>query len=110
VSEADGTITVEDGDAGQVTFSLVEFDTPVRIDGTVGAVGALVGHAGQGSNPVVATADISLSYRLGTSGTFKAFGRNNVIDSVSEIQFRLDVSTQTGDHDVPLLHLVAEQL
>lgn len=110
VSEADGSITVEDGDAGQVTFSLFEFDTPVRIDGTVGTIGALVGHIGQGTNPVVANADMTLSYRLGTTGAFKTFTRSTVLDPVSEIQFRLDVATQTGDHDVPLLYLVTEQL
>lgn len=110
VSEANDAITVADGDTGFVIFNLETFDTPVRIDGTFGPGGALVGHVGQGSNARVADADITLSYRLASSGTFKAFRRNTVLDAVDTIQFRVDVATQTGNHDLPQLYLVAEQL
>ena len=110
VDEATDALTVADGDTGYVIFNLMEFDTPVRIDGTYGDIGALVGHVGQGANAPVANADITISYRLGSSGTFIAFRRNTVLPNVTEIQFRVDVSLQTGDHDIPQLFLVAEQL
>jgi len=110
VSVATDSMTVADGDSGHVIFDLMEFDTPVRIEGTHGEVGALVGHVGLGTNPPVDNSDMTLSYRLGSTGTFVAFRQTTVLPSVSEIQFRLDVAVQTGDHDIPQLHAVAEQL
>lgn len=110
VSEANDSLTVADGDSGNVIFNLKTFDTPVRIDGTFGDIGALVGHVGQGANAVVANADITISYRLAATGTFIAFRRNTVLPNVTTIQFRVDIATQTGDHDIPQLFLVAQQL
>jgi len=110
VSEANDSITVPDTSGGTVEWDLVTFDTPVRIDGTIGTIGALVGHVGQGTNDPVADADITLQYRETASGVYKAFTRNVVLDEVSAIQIKATIATQTGDHDLPQLHIIAEQL
>lgn len=110
VDEATDSITVPDTSSAQVEWDLITFSTPVRINGTVGTIGALLGHVGQGVNPAVAEADITLQYRLTSSGTYVAFGRTTVIPSVSTIQFRAIIATQTGDHDLPQLHMLPEQL
>jgi hypothetical protein len=110
VDEATDTITVPDASDGTVEWEMVTFSTPVRIDGTQGDIGVLIGHIGQGSNTPVANADITLQYRETSTGTYKSFGRNVVIDEVSAIQIKATIATQTGDHDLPQLHLIAEQL
>ena len=110
VSEANDSITVPDTSDGTVEWSMVTFSTPVRIDGTIGTIGVLLGHVGQGSNDPVADSDITLQYRESASGTYKAFNRNVVIDEVSSIQFKATIATQAGDHDLPQLHVIAEQL
>jgi len=103
-------ITVADGDSGYVEFNLETFDTPVRIEGTIGTIGALLGHVGQGVNPAVAEADLVMKYRLATSDAWRAFGRNVVVDEATQVQFRVEIDTQTGDHDLPQIHVIAEQL
>jgi len=110
VSEANDTITVPTGAGGDVTWDLITFDTPVRIDGTIGGIGVLLGHAGQGSNPAVAESDITLQYRESTSGSWRAFGRTVVIDEVSTVQFKATIAVQGADADLPQLHILAEQL
>jgi hypothetical protein len=110
VSEANDSITIPDASSGQVEWDMITFSTPVRIDGTIGGIGALLGHTGQGSNPAVAEADITLQYRLSSSGVYVAFGRTTVLNNVSTVQFRAIIATQTGDHDLPQLHLLPEQL
>lgn len=110
VDEANDSITVPDTQSATVEWEMVTFSTPVRIDGTIGVFGALVGHVGQGSNTPVGDADITLHYRETASGAYKAFTRNVVLDEVSAIQFRATIAVQTGDHDLPQLHVIAEQL
>jgi hypothetical protein len=110
VDEATDSILVPDASGGTVEWEMVTFDTPVRIDGTQGTIGVLIGHVGQGSNPAVDEADITLQYRETASGTYRAFGRNVVIDEASAIQIKATIATQTGDHDLPQLHLLVEQL
>jgi hypothetical protein len=110
VDEATDSITVPDAASGEITWDLITFDTPVRIDGTIGGLGVLIGHVGQGSNTPVAEADITLQYRESSTGVWKAFGRTVVIDEVSTVQFKATIATQTGDHDMPQLHILAEQL
>ena len=110
VDEATDAITVPDTSGGTVEWEMHTFDTPVRIDGTIGGIGVLMGHIGQGTNTPVAEADITLQYRETASGTYKAFGRNVTLDEVSAIQIKATIATQTGDHDLPQLHLIAEQL
>lgn len=110
VDEATNSILVPDGSGGTIEWTMVTFSTPVRIDGTQGSIGVLVGHIGQGSNTPVADSDITLQYRESSSGAYKAFGRNVVLDEVSSIQFKATIASQTGDHDMPQLHLLAEQL
>ena len=110
VDEATDSITVPDTMGGTVEWEMVTFSTPVRIDGTQGAIGVLLGHVGQGTNTVVAEADIVLQYRETASGAYRAFGRNVVLDEVSAIQIMTTIATQAGDHDLPQLHLLAEQL
>lgn len=110
VDEATDSILVPDTSGGTVEWEMVTFSTPVRIDGTIGAIGVLIGHTGQGSNPAVDEADITLQYRETASGAYKAFNRNVVLDEVSSIQIKAIIAVQTGDHDLPQLHLIAEQL
>jgi len=110
VDEATNSITVPDTKGGTVEWEMITFDTPVRIDGTIGTIGVLLGHIGQGSNSAVADSDITLQYRETASGAYKAFGRNVVLDEVSSVQIKATIATQTADHDLPQLHLVAEQL
>jgi hypothetical protein len=110
VDVANDSITVPDTKGGTVEWEMVTFSTPVRIDGTIGVFGALVGHVGQGSNTPVGDADITLQYRETATGAYKAFGRNVVLDEVSAIQIKATIAVQAGDHDLPQLHLVAEQL
>lgn len=110
VNAATNSITIADTFAGEIEWDLITFDTPVRIEGTIGEIGALVGHVGEGTNTVVANADITLQYRLSSSGTYVAFNRNTVLSSVTTIQFKAVIATQTGDHDMPQLHLLPEQL
>jgi hypothetical protein len=110
VDEATDSILIPDTKSATVEWEMVTFSTPVRIDGTIGTFGALVGHIGQGSDTVVADADIVLQYRETASGAYKAFGRNVVIDNVSAIQIKATIATQTDDHNLPQLHLIAEQL
>jgi hypothetical protein len=109
VDEATDSITFGTGVGGDITFDLITFGTPVTIDGTKTAIGLLLGNVGQGSNPAVAEADITLQYRTSTSGAWKAFGRNVVLDGVSTIQFKATVAAQVADADMPKLHLVPEQ-
>lgn len=110
VDEATDSILVPDTQGGTVEWDMHTFDTPVRIDGTIGGIGVLIGHAGQGSNPAVAEADITLQYRETATGAYKAFNRNVVLDEISAIQIKATIAVQTGDHDLPQLHLIAEQL
>jgi len=110
VDEATDSITVPDTQSATVEWEMHTFSTPVRIEGTIGTIGVLLGHVGQGSNPAVDEADITLQYRETASGAYKAFGRNVVLDEVSSIQIKATIAVQTGDHDLPQLHLVAEQL
>jgi hypothetical protein len=110
VSEATDSITVPSGSSAEVEWDLITFATPVRIDGTIGGIGALLGHTGQGVNTAIAEADITLQYRLTASGTYVAFGRTTVLDNVSTIQFKALIATQVADGDLPQLHMLPEQL
>lgn len=109
VDEATDSITVPNGSGAEIVFDMLTFGTPVQIDGTIAGIGLLLGHVGQGSNPAVAEADITLQYRTSTAGAWKAFGRNIVLSDISTIQFKATIATQGADADVPQLHLVAEQ-
>lgn len=110
VSQANDSITVPSGSGGTVEWELVSFSTPVRIDGTMGEIGVLLGHVGGGTNSAVAASDITLQYRETASGTYKLFGRTTVLDEVSAIQLKATIATQGADADLPQLHLLAEQL
>ena len=110
VNAATDSITCPDGSTSEIEWDLVTFDTPVRIEGSIGDVGALVGHVGQGTNTPVANADITLQYRLSASGTYAAFTRNTVLSEVTTVQFKALIASQTGDHDMPQLHMLPEQL
>lgn len=109
VDEATDSITVPSGSGGEITYDLITFGTPVRIDGTKTAIGLLLGNIGQGSNPAVAESDITIQYRESESDAWKAFGRTVVLDDISSVQFKATVATQGADADMPQLHLVAEQ-
>lgn len=110
VDEATDSITVPNGAGATVEWNGITFGTPVRIEGTDTEIGALVGNVGQGVNSPVANADITLQYRSSASGTWKAFGRNVVVDEVSYFQLRAIVAVQGADADLPQLHIIAEQL
>jgi len=110
VSEANNSITVVSGSSGTIQWEMANFSTPVRIDGTLGEIGALVGHVGGGSNTPIANSDINLYYRESSSGTYKAFGRNTVLNEVTSIQFQVITGTLGVDGDLPQLHILAEQL
>ena len=109
VDEATDSIAVPDAATAEIIYDLITFGTPVTIRGTMSTIGLLLGHIGQGSNPAVAEADITIQYRESDSDAWKAFGRTVVLDNISTIQFRATVAVQTGDHDMPQLHVVPEQ-
>jgi hypothetical protein len=109
VNSALDSITALDGLVGSVRFNMLTFPTPVRLDGTIGVIGALIGHIGQGTNPTVANADITISYRFATTDPWRPFNRMILVDNVTTIQFMLSIAAQTGDHDIPQLHIVANQ-
>jgi len=104
------SILIPDTMAADVEWEMVTFATPVRIEGIIGTFGALVGHVGQGVNTPVVDADITLQYRLTASGTYAAFTRNTVLPSVTTVQFKAVIVAQPGDHDLPQLHMLPEQL
>ena len=111
LDEANDAITVATSvSESTIIWSMMTFETPIRVDGTMGDIGALVGHVGQGLNSPVANADISLSYRFSTSEAWKAFSRTVVLDEVSTIQFRATIAAQGSDADMPQLHVWTEQL
>lgn len=110
VDEANDVITVPTGSGATIVFDLINFGTPCRIEGTQGAIGALIGHLGGGTNPAVADSDISLQYRASSSDTWKAYDRTTVIESVTTVQFQAIIAVQGADADLPQLHIVAEQL
>jgi hypothetical protein len=105
-----GVITVPIGPGGEIVFDLITFDTPVRVSGGLGPFGALIGHTGQGSNPVIDNADLTMKYRTSVSGAWKAFDRTVMLDELSTVQFGLDVAAQVAIVDIPQLHIIAEQL
>ena len=105
-----GVITVPIGPGGEVVFDLITFDTPVRITGSLGPFGALIGHTGQGTNPVINNADLTMKYRTSVSGSWRTFNRTTVVDELSTVQFGLDIAAQVAIADIPQLHIVAEQL
>jgi hypothetical protein len=109
VDEATDSITVPDATGAEITYDLITFGTPVTISGTMATIGLLLGHIGQGTNPVVAEADISIQYRETDADTWKAFSRTVVLENISTVQFKATVATQTGDHDMPQLHVIPEQ-
>lgn len=110
VNQALDQIVAPNGLVGSVTFTMDTFGTPMRIDGTMGVIGALIGHTGQGSNPAVDPADLTISYRLSATSPWRPFNRTVIVDNVTTIQFKVDVVAQTGDHDIPQLHIVSIQL
>lgn len=110
VDESTNSIQWPIGPGGTIDWDPITFATPVRIDGTIGAIGALVGHDGLGPNSPVATADITLQYRLTAAGAWLAFGQTIVVDETSFFQLRAAVAAQVADVDMPQLHIFAEQL
>lgn len=110
VDEATNSITIVSGASpSTVIFEMSTFGTPCRVLGSKGDIGALVGHVGEGSNSPVANADISLTYRTSSSGTWIAFTRNTVLDNISTIQFKATIAAQGADADLPQLHVFIEQ-
>lgn len=110
IDEATNSIQWPIGPGGTIDYDSITFVTPVRIDGTIGAIGALVGHDGLGPNGPVATADITLQYRLTAAGAWLAFGQTVVVDETSFFQLRATIAAQIADADMPQLHIFAEQL
>jgi len=113
VSEALKSILIASGAPGtpnRVEFDLVNFSVPVRIDGTQGAIGALIGHGGTSLDPLVDTADITLQYRLTASGTWKAFNQTTLLDNVTSVQFAAAIADQGSAASLPELHIVAQQV
>lgn len=110
VDAATDSILCPDGTTAEIEWDLITFDTPVRIEGTIGVMGALIGHVGQGVETPVADADITLQYRLSATGTYVAFTRDTVLAEVTTVQFKALIASQTGDHNMPQLHMLPEQL
>jgi hypothetical protein len=110
VDEATSSITIASGaSTSDVIWDLTTLGTPVRVLGSKSAIGALVGNIGEGSNSPVANDDISMFYRTSTSGTWIAFTRNTVLDSISTIQFKATIAAQGSDADLPQLFVFTEQ-
>lgn len=110
---ANAAILVASGAPGtpnRVVFEEISFGTPVRIVGADGPFGALVGHLGEATDPAVVNADMSLQYRLSSTGTWVNFTRNTIVDETSTIQFALDIADQGAGAAVPQLFLIAQQL
>ena len=110
VDEETDSITFLSGTDGTIEWSGITFATPVRIEGTPTEIGALIGNVGQGANTPIANSDITLHYRDVVNGTWKAFGRNVVIDETSYFKLRATIATLGADGDMPQLHIIAEQL
>lgn len=109
VDEATDSIEVPDAATAEITYDLITFGTPVTISGAMSSLGLLLGHTGQGSNPAVVEADITLQYRETDTDSWKAFTRTVVLNDVSSVQFKAAVAVQTGDHDMPQLHVIPVQ-
>jgi len=91
-------------------FDPMSFVIPIRVDGTKGVHGFLMGHAGTSSNPLVDQADITLKYRLASGDQYQKFDRNTVLDEVTWIQFSVDIVDPTALSSLPALHIHAEQV
>lgn len=112
VVAADNSIAVASGAVGnnRVEWDALQFTVPVDIDGGLGVRGFLSGHGGDGSDPLVDLADISLQYRTTASGSWRAFNRNSFLRSVTWVQFAADVADQGSDAILPQVNLLAFQL
>jgi len=113
VDETTNSIVVSTGAPpveNRVIFDMATFATPVRVSGTYGEFGAVLGHDGSGANDPVASADITLYYRYATTASWVIFNRQTVLDEVSTLQMSAVIATQAADADMPQMHLVAEQL
>lgn len=93
----------------RVIWNSMTFSVPVDISGGLGERGFLPGHVGSSGNLPVATADISLEYRFGTTDPWKKFDRYSLLEDVTTIQFAAAIADQVADAALPTLNLVAEQ-
>ena len=98
------------GTPNRVIWDLMTFGTPVRIVGADGPFGALLGHLGEAAVAAVPNADMSLQYRLTSTGAWINFTRNTIVGETSSIQFALDMADAVAPTAVPQLFLLAEQL
>jgi hypothetical protein len=98
------------GSPNRVEFKLVTFLTPVRIQGSDGSIGLLVGHVSESANAPVDTSDITAQYRLSATDTWKAWSRTTVIQSTKSVQFAVNVANQLADVALPQLWYLAEQI
>jgi hypothetical protein len=111
VDEALKAVQVATGVLGtnRVVFDEITWTVEHTVNGTKGEIGALVGHGGNSPDALIATADISLQYRLSSTGTWKAFDRQTVLNGVTTIQFAADIADQVADGTLPTLLIAASQ-
>ncbi len=109
-NEALNAIEIGTPGTSRVEWNSMTFTVPVDIDGTAGEDGFLPGHGGDGADPLVTVADISLQYRLTAAGAWQAFRRTTLLKGVTFIQFAADVADPTLASVLPQINLVANQV
>lgn len=93
----------------RVEFEEIVWTVCHTVDGTKGEIGALIGHGGNSPDPLLATSDITMEYRLSSSDTWKAFDRQTLLTGITRIQFAVDIADQGSDATLPSLAVVAYQ-
>ena len=112
VNAALNEIAVATGVTGnnRVVWGGVTFVVPVDISGSLGERGFLPGHGGDGTDGLVALADISLQYRLSATGVWAAFNRSTSLKGVTYIEFAADIADQGSDAVLPQVNIPAYQV
>lgn len=94
----------------QITYDLKTFTVPLDIDGLLTTRGFLPGNVGASANGAVAEGDITLQYRLTSTGEWTGFDRNTRLECVTSIQFRANLADQGSDAAMPVLVISAKQI
>ncbi len=110
-SAADRTLLMSGvAGTGRVEFDPMTFTVPLRVTGTFGPRGFLMGTSGTSVVAQIVATALSLQYRTATGDAWSNFDRSTVLDEVTWIQFAVDISTQVAPVSVPALHIHADQV
>ncbi len=95
---------------GRVEFDPMTFTIPLRVTGTFGPRGFLMGTSGTSAVAQIVATALSLQYRTASADAWSNFDRSTVLDEVTWIQFAVDIGTQGAAASVPALHIHADQV